>query len=78
MKDKPGMVRRSGNEEWYTPPVFIELAREAMGGIDLDPASSEAANAYVQAAKYYTKEEDGLTQPWEGRVFLNPPPTPEG
>ena len=40
----------SGKFEWYTPESIIELARETMGSIDLDPASCEAANRTVEAA----------------------------
>jgi hypothetical protein len=59
--------------EWYTPPIYIEMARRVLGGIDLDPASNEVAQAWIQAAKYFTVVEDGLKQSWQGRVWCNPP-----
>ena len=61
------------NNEWFTPHIYIEAARSVMGGIDLDVASCEIANKTVKAARYYTKEQDGLKQPWQGRIWLNPP-----
>jgi hypothetical protein len=67
------VANNSGKIEWYTPPEYICLARQVMGDIDLDPTSCEKANEIVQASKYFTKEDDGLSREWRGRVFLNPP-----
>lgn len=63
----------SGENEWYTPPDYIEAAREVMGSIDLDPASCETAQGNVKAKRYYTADDDGLSQKWTGNVWLNPP-----
>lgn len=61
------------SNEWYTKSIYIEAAREVMGGIDLDPASCEMANRVVQAPTYYTQQDNGLLKPWYGRIWLNPP-----
>lgn len=63
----------TGENEWYTPTDILDLAREFMGGFDLDPASSLQAQQVVKAARYFTKETDGLAKEWAGRVWLNPP-----
>ncbi|MDA1178787.1 MAG: DNA N-6-adenine-methyltransferase, partial [Planctomycetota bacterium] len=65
--------QNSGENEWYTPTEFVAAARDVMGGIDCDPASSEVANKTVKAKKYFDKESNGLGRKWNGKVFLNPP-----
>jgi hypothetical protein len=50
------------------------MAKDVLGHIELDPASDAFANTVVGAARFYTRQDDGLSQPWEARtVYLNPP-----
>jgi phage N-6-adenine-methyltransferase len=63
----------SESDEWYTPAHVIEAAREALGAIDLDPASCPRANATVRATHYFSQRVDGLAHEWHGRVWMNPP-----
>lgn len=60
--------------EHYTPLEYIEAAREVMGVIDLDPATTHRVNAErVKAVAYFDQELNGLENEWNGNVFLNPP-----
>lgn len=63
----------SESVEWYSPEKYAEAARKLMKGIDLDPASSHIANETIRAARFHTKEDNGLDKAWNGRVFLNWP-----
>lgn len=70
---KNHIAANSGNQEWYTPHEIIEAARRTMGHIHLDPASCQFAQRWIKADRFFTKEENGLTQDWIGNIWLNPP-----
>lgn len=56
--------------EWYTPKYIFD----ALGlKFDLDPCAPPGGGPHVPAARYFTKADDGLVQPWKGRVWCNPP-----
>lgn len=59
--------------EWYTPKRYIEMARDVLGNIDLDPASNDVAQQWIKASQYFNAAEDGLKQSWHGRIWCNPP-----
>ena len=54
--------------EWLTPPDLVKK----LGDFDLDPCSPINA-PFLHATTNFTIEDDGLTQEWFGRVYLNPP-----
>jgi hypothetical protein len=62
-------LRPSETSEWWTPPfIFDSLNCQ----FDLDPCSPGPGH-WVPANRVYTIEDDGLVQPWEGLVWMNPP-----
>lgn len=66
-------VLGTGDDEWNTPVEYIEKVRTVLGKIELSPASNAFAQSRVHAGTFYTKEDDGLSKPWRGKVFMNPP-----
>jgi phage N-6-adenine-methyltransferase len=56
--------------EWETPQWLFDELAWVYGGFTLDPCATER-NA--KCARYFTRSENGLIQPWTGKVFLNPP-----
>lgn len=76
---KWGATRRrvfltSESDEWYTPKKLSKMIGEFLGGVDLDPSSTEQANKIIKAKKFYTKNEDALSKRWRARTcYLNPP-----
>jgi hypothetical protein len=57
-----------GKNEWLVPPEFLHQ----LGEFDLCPCSP-IDRPWSFAKKHYTIKDDGLSLPWEGRVWMNPP-----
>jgi hypothetical protein len=54
---------------WLTPPAVLD----ALGPFDLDPCAAPEPRPWPTAATHYGLAENGLSKPWHGRVWLNPP-----
>jgi len=63
----------SQSNEWLTPSKIIERVIAIMGFINLDPCSNSKTTPSVPAHNHFTIETDGLSLPWYGRVYMNPP-----
>jgi phage N-6-adenine-methyltransferase len=63
------------SETWTTPKELLEPLYSVFGAFDLDPCSptSNKRTAPVKARAYYTEADDGLSLPWFGTVYMNPP-----
>lgn len=63
------------SDENYTPEDLIKIVHDFYGFPSLDPFSNSLANKVVKAKKYFSKQDDGLQQDWEGypTIWMNPP-----
>jgi len=60
----------SKTELWATPMDFFQKWNDFIGGFDLDVCANQE-NAKCQ--KFFSKEDDGLSQDWSGKCWMNPP-----
>ena len=58
-----------GHDEWLTPKWITD----ALGPFDLDPCSPGDRRPWDTASRHLSLPTDGLSVPWEGRVWCNPP-----
>ncbi len=57
------------SDTWLTPPEVIA----ALGQFDLDPCACPSPRPWPTATHHLTRDDNGLTKEWKGRVWLNPP-----
>jgi transcriptional regulator with XRE-family HTH domain len=65
----------SSDHGWRTPKALLETLYRVFERFDLDPCSPTFTRGQtpVRARVHYTIVDDGLSLPWHGVVFLNPP-----
>lgn len=63
----------SDTPEHYTPAAIVDAVIDVLGTIDLDPCSNSKDTPNVPALYHYTVADDGLSLPWVGKVYMNPP-----
>jgi hypothetical protein len=63
------LPNRGEYDTWLTPPMIIEL----LGPFDLDPCAAPSPRPWPTAKKHIELPQNGLTERWEGRVWMNPP-----
>jgi hypothetical protein len=63
----------SESPEWYTPTYIVDLVSQLFEVISTDPCSNSHESPNVPAETLYTKADDGLSHPWYGNVYMNPP-----
>lgn len=59
----------SAKDDWATPADLFDTLNDRFK-FDLDPCAN-IINAKCE--RYFDVEDDGLSCPWNGRVFMNPP-----
>lgn len=74
---KPGRGRSvlsvhfsSASDEWETPQALFDELSWIFGGFTLEPC---ATKANAKCGRFFTRAENGLSQRWDGKVFVNPP-----
>jgi len=60
----------SASDEWETPQALFDELDRIFGGFTLDPC---ATPDNAKCHHFFTRHDDGLVQPWAGKVFMNPP-----
>lgn len=59
-----------GTDEWYTPRHVFDALGETF---DMDVSAPAGGPRHVPASSYITASQCGLSTPWQGFVWMNPP-----
>ena len=60
----------NGSDEVYTPPCLFERLSLTF---DLDVCAPPGGLPWIPAKRHFSIQDNGLEQPWNGKVWCNPP-----
>lgn len=63
----------SVDHRWETPPGLLDALSRVFGRFDLDPCAPRRSRTRVKARVRLTPDDDRLSLPWHGVMFVNPP-----
>ena len=69
MSNKNFNTVTDGHDEWLTPKYITDT----LGPFDLDPCSPGDRRPWDTATYHLDESDNGLTAPWFGKVWCNPP-----
>lgn len=66
--------RKAERDSRFSPPEFLQAIYSAFGPVDLDPCAHRLSPVVAQQRFFEDQGDDGLSDPWSGRlVYVNPP-----
>lgn len=69
-----GAEKKAERDSRFSPPDFMRVVYQVFGPVSIDPCAHIASPVIAQRRFFLEQGDDGLTDPWSGRLaWVNPP-----